>query len=59
VVARTRKEYRETKLNHWTDFVRSEVRFHEVDGEHYTMIGPEHVFTFQQTLRKALVARGL
>ncbi|KAL9036760.1 MAG: hypothetical protein Q9180_004109 [Flavoplaca navasiana] len=59
VVARTRKEYRETKLNRWTDFVRSEVRFHEVDGEHYSMIGPEHVFTFQQTLRKALVARGL
>lgn len=59
VVAGTRKEYRETKLNHWTDFVRNEVRFHEVDGEHYTMIGPEHVFRFQQTLRKALVARGL
>ncbi|KAI4147623.1 MAG: hypothetical protein LQ341_001750 [Variospora aurantia] len=59
VVARTRQEYRETKLNRWTDFVRCEVRFHEVDGEHYTMIGSEHVFTFQQTLRKALVMRGL
>lgn len=59
VVARTRKEYRESKLNSWADFVRSDVNFHEVDGEHYTMIGPEHVFKFQLTLRKALVARGL
>ena len=59
VVARTREEYRNTKLNRWVDFVREEVRFHEVDGEHYTMIGPNHVHTFQQTLKKALAARGL
>lgn len=59
IVARTRKEYRETKLNHWADFVRGGVRFHEVDGEHYTMIGPEHVVKFQQTLKDALAARGL
>ena len=59
VVARTREEYRNTKLNRWADFVRGEVRFHEVDGEHYTMIGLEHVHEFQQTLKKALAARGL
>ena len=59
VVARSREEYRETKLNHWADFVRENVRFHEVDGEHYTMIGPEHVLKFQQTLKAALAARGL
>lgn len=59
VVARTREEYRNTKLNHWADFVREEVRFHEVDGEHYTMIGPDHVHTFQQALKRALAARGL
>ena len=59
VVARTREEYRTTKLNHWVDFVREDVRFHEVDGEHYTMIGPEHVPKFQQTLKKAMAARGL
>lgn len=59
VVARTREEYRNTKLNHWADFVRDDVRFHEVDGEHYTMIGPDHVLKFQQTLKKALIARGL
>ncbi|KAL9640460.1 MAG: hypothetical protein Q9164_000279 [Protoblastenia rupestris] len=59
VVARTRDEYRKTKLNHWADFVRDDVKFHEVDGEHYTMIGPDHVLKFQQTLKKALAARGL
>ena len=59
VVARTREEYRKTKLNHWADFVRDDVKFHEVDGEHYTMIGPEHVPKFQQTLKKALAARGI
>ena len=59
MVARTREEYRKTKLNRWVDFVRGEVRFHEVDGEHYTMIGPDHVHAFQQTLKKALAARGL
>lgn len=59
VVARTRKEYRETKLNHWQDFVRDDVRFHEVDGEHYTMIGAENVQRFQQSLKSAMAARGL
>lgn len=59
VVARTREEYRKTKLNHWADFVRDNVKFHEVDGEHYTMIGPDHVLKFQQTLKKALAERGL
>ncbi|KAL8949402.1 MAG: hypothetical protein Q9222_004485 [Ikaeria aurantiellina] len=60
VVARTREEYRTTKLNRWVDFVRDGgVRFHEVDGEHYTMIGSENVHRFQQTLKKAMEARGL
>ncbi|KAI4153244.1 MAG: hypothetical protein L6R39_001626 [Caloplaca ligustica] len=59
VVARTREEYRETKLSHWKDFVRENVEFHEVGGEHYTMIGPEHVPRFQESLKRAMAARGL
>ncbi|KAL8836162.1 MAG: hypothetical protein Q9170_003015 [Blastenia crenularia] len=59
VVARTREEYRQTKLNHWSDFVRDTVEFHEVDGEHYTMVGPGHVPKFQQSLKRAMAARGL
>ena len=59
VVARTREEYREIKLRHWADFVQEPVRFHEVDGQHYTMIGPDHVPTFQARLKEALAGRGL
>ena len=59
IVAKTREEYRTKKLDKWKDFVRGDVRFHEVDGEHYTMIGPDHVFAFQRTLQKALCSRGL
>ncbi|PYI29051.1 putative polyketide synthase PksJ [Aspergillus indologenus CBS 114.80] len=59
LVARSREEYRNTKLNHWVDFVREDIRYHEVDGEHYTMIGPEHVVRFQLALKQALAARGL
>ena len=58
-VARTREEYRETKLNGWCSFVRGEIKFYEVDGEHYTMIGPNHVAKFQQTLKNALASHGL
>ncbi|KAL9608658.1 MAG: hypothetical protein Q9167_006525 [Letrouitia subvulpina] len=59
IVSRTREEYRKHKLSHWVNFVSDGVTFHEVDGEHYTMIGPEHVPKFQETLKKALAARGL
>ena len=58
-VARTREEYRKDHLNHWVDFIRDDLKFWEVDGQHYTMIGPDHVPQFQQTLKKALAARGL
>ena len=46
-------------LSKWSNFVNEEVRFREVDGAHYTMISPAHVFSFQKTLRAALQERGL
>jgi acyl-CoA synthetase (AMP-forming)/AMP-acid ligase II/thioesterase domain-containing protein len=58
-VASNRVEYRKNHLNHWVGFIRNDLKFWEVDGQHYTMIGPEHVPKFQQTLKKALAARGL
>ncbi|KAF2491170.1 putative polyketide synthase PksJ [Lophium mytilinum] len=58
-VASSRVEYREVHLERWRDFVRGEVRFCEVAGEHYTMIGPEHVGGFQGSLKRALEGRGL
>jgi len=58
-VASTREQYRKDHLNHWVGFIRNDLKFWEVDGQHYTMIGPDHVPTFQKTLKKAPSARGL
>jgi acyl-CoA synthetase (AMP-forming)/AMP-acid ligase II/thioesterase domain-containing protein len=58
-VASNRVEYRKNHLNHWVNFIRSDLRFHEVEGQHYTMIDQDHCPKFQQTLKKALAARGL
>ena len=59
VLALSRKEWLDGHLSKWTDFVDTEPRFHEVDGAHYTMIGPDHIFSFQKKLKKALENRGL
>jgi thioesterase domain-containing protein len=59
IVASSKEEWRENHLSKWRDFTRSEPRFHEVGGAHYTMLNTEHVFAFQKTLRGALEARGL
>ena len=59
LVASNKGEWLEKHLSKWEGFVRKEPRFHEVDGAHYTMIGPEHVFSFQKKLKGVLAARGL
>jgi len=59
MVALSKDEWVSDKLSKWADFCRSKPRFHEVMGAHYTMIGEDHVLSFQQTFRKALEARGL
>lgn len=55
----TKEEWRDIHLSRWADFVESEPRFHDVGGEHYTMIGPDHVHGFQKKLKTALADRGL
>ena len=57
-VASTREQWREEHLSKWDNFVRSP-RFHEVGGEHYTMLSPDHVDSFHSSLEDALCARGL
>ncbi|KAA8643964.1 Nonribosomal peptide synthetases (NRPS) [Aspergillus tanneri] len=59
VVAASKEQWRDEHLSKWDHFTRTEPRFHEVGGAHYTMLGPEHVLRFQKTLRGALSARGL
>jgi len=59
IVAASKEEWKRTRLSKWSDFCESEPRFHDVDGEHYTMIGGKHVLSFQKTFRRALEDRGL
>lgn len=58
-VAKSKEDWVSNYLSKWSDFARSQPRFHEVEGAHYTMIGPEHVSTFQRKLRAVLHDRGL
>ncbi|KAI2601752.1 acetyl-CoA synthetase-like protein [Hypoxylon sp. NC1633] len=59
VAAPSREAWVTEHLGRWNDFSRSEPRFHEVGGAHYTMIGPEYVASFSDKLRAALNSRGI
>ncbi|KAI1205183.1 acetyl-CoA synthetase-like protein [Annulohypoxylon truncatum] len=58
-VAKNREDWIQNRLMAWKSFVRSDVRFHHVEGAHYTMLNPEYVVNFAKTLRKVLRERGL
>lgn len=58
-VASSKEEWLADHLSKLKGFCRTEVRFHEVGGAHYTMIGPEHVGGFQKKLKLVLKARGV
>ncbi|MCI3928666.1 alpha/beta fold hydrolase [Streptomyces sp. AN091965] len=50
----TTQEWLDDQLRHWDAFTRGPNRYVEVAGEHYTLMGPQHVRTFQATLRREL-----
>ncbi|MGW0534820.1 alpha/beta fold hydrolase [Streptomyces sp. NPDC003032] len=50
----TKQEWLDDQLRHWDDFTRGPNTYIEVDGEHYTLMSPQHVRTFQATLRREL-----
>lgn len=58
-VAKNKQDWIDNKLSKWKDFSWSEPKFHDVDGAHYTMMGQEHVNSFQKKLKSALAARGI
>jgi thioesterase domain-containing protein/aryl carrier-like protein len=58
-VAKTREEWMEKHLRFWADFSATPPRFHSVQGEHYTMLGPDNIHSFQKTLKAALSSRGV
>ncbi|CAG8180154.1 unnamed protein product [Penicillium salamii] len=59
VVATSKTEWLQDHLSKWQDFTKTDVRYHEVGGSHYTMLLPDHVRSFQATLQRALTLRGL
>jgi thioesterase domain-containing protein len=59
IAAKSKEDWVENHLSKWRDFTRGDVRFHEAEGSHYTMIGPNHVAGFAQILKRALRERGL
>jgi thioesterase domain-containing protein len=59
IVASSTKQWRKEHLVHWKDFVRGEVAYYEIGGEHYTMLGKQHVHSFQKTLKQVMKARGV
>lgn len=58
-VARNREEWFAEQVSKWAYFSRTLPRFHEAEGEHFSMIGVQHVGSFAAKLKTALEGRGL
>ncbi|MFE3319838.1 alpha/beta fold hydrolase [Nocardia sp. NPDC059195] len=50
----TKQDWLDKELRRWDDFSRETNSYIDVPGEHYTLMGPQHVASFQATLRKEL-----
>ncbi|MFF4500609.1 alpha/beta fold hydrolase [Streptomyces sp. NPDC001401] len=50
----TKEDWLNNELRRWDEHVTGENRYIDVPGEHYTLMGPAHVATFQSILRKEL-----
>jgi thioesterase domain-containing protein len=50
----TKEEWLNKQLREWDHFAREENRYIDVSGEHYTLMSPQHVQSFQATLRQEL-----
>lgn len=59
VAAASREEWVNTHLLKWRDFSESAPRFHSVGGGHYTMLGPDYVAQFADSLVQAMKERGI
>ncbi|MFJ6516609.1 alpha/beta fold hydrolase [Streptomyces sp. NPDC091406] len=50
----TIEDWLENELRRWDDYTTGENRYIRVPGEHYTLMGPQHVAAFQSVLRREL-----
>lgn len=57
--AKDKREWLANHLSKWSALADSAPSFHEVDGNHYTILREPHVSTFQSKLQALLQARGL
>jgi thioesterase domain-containing protein len=57
-VAKNKEERFQQQLSNWAHFSKTAPRFHNADGEHFSMIGPDHVGSFQKKLKAVMAARG-
>ncbi|HEY0700662.1 MAG TPA: non-ribosomal peptide synthetase [Micromonospora sp.] len=50
----TKAEWLANELRRWDEHTREPNRYVDVPGEHYTLMGPQHVATFQAILRREI-----
>lgn len=50
----TKEDWLNQQLKNWDHFTREPNRYVDVPGEHYTLMGPKHVASFQAILRREL-----
>jgi thioesterase domain-containing protein len=50
----TKEVWLRDHLMQWDNFTRGPNRYVDVAGEHYTLMGPQHVASFQAILRREL-----
>ncbi|MET7935257.1 non-ribosomal peptide synthetase [Streptomyces sp. NPDC005322] len=50
----TKEDWLENELRRWDEHTTEPNRYIDVPGEHYTLMGPQHVAAFQAILRKEL-----
>ncbi|KAJ2975088.1 hypothetical protein NQ176_g5713 [Zarea fungicola] len=57
-VAKSRKQWLETKLSHWANFTQS-LKFHQLDGSHYTLLSSQNAPAVAAILKSRLDASAL
>jgi acyl-CoA synthetase (AMP-forming)/AMP-acid ligase II/thioesterase domain-containing protein/acyl carrier protein len=50
----TKEDWLANELRRWDDYTTEPSRYIDVPGEHYTLMGPQHVAAFQAILRREL-----
>ncbi|WP_030265228.1 non-ribosomal peptide synthetase [Streptomyces violens] len=50
----TKEDWLNNELRRWDEHTREQNRYLDVPGEHYTLMGPQHVAAFQTILRSEL-----